>query len=187
VEPEQPFEAVWPWSPSGVRFDDPVEAARSFAVDFVGFEDPVVGEFMAGDNRSGEVEVQARENGAVTTVFVRQLGPDDTWWVLGSATENIVVTSPEALQEVASPLELTGMARAFEGTVNVEVRVDGDVGPLATTFVTGSGTEDLGPFEGEVTWTTPPAQPGGAVVFVVFNAEDGSVWEAGVVRVLFAS
>jgi hypothetical protein len=121
----------------------------------------------------------------VTTVFVRQLGPDDSWWVIGSSTPNIVVTSPEALQEVSSPLALTGQARAFEGTVNVEVRVDGDVGPLATTFVTGSGGGDLGPFEGEATWGTPPAQPGGAVVFLTINAEDGSVWEASVVRVLF--
>jgi hypothetical protein len=168
-----------------VRFDDPVEAARTFATDFVGFEDPIVGDFMAGDSRSGEVEVQARENGAVTTVFVRQLGPDDSWWVIGSSTPNIVVTSPEALQEVSSPLALTGQARAFEGTVNVEVRVDGDVGPLATTFVTGSGGGDLGPFEGEATWGTPPAQPGGAVVFLTISAEDGSVWEASVVRVLF--
>src|SRR5690606_34132299 len=119
---------------SGTRFDDPVAAARSFAVDFVGFPEPVVGAFLAGDSRSGEVPVQATEQGPVTTVLVRQLADDGSWWVIGSATPNIEVDAPSWLTAIDSPLHLAGRARAFEGTVNVEIRADGQKGPLVQDF-----------------------------------------------------
>ena len=41
--------AVWPLPDSETRYTDPVEAARGFAVDFVGFIDPVLGEFLVAD------------------------------------------------------------------------------------------------------------------------------------------
>jgi hypothetical protein len=88
--------AVWPFVMSPTRYRDPVAAARGFAVDYVGFVDPIVGAFRAGDARSGEVTVRRSDPGPVTTVFVRQLGNDGTWWVLGSTTANIVLTSPAA-------------------------------------------------------------------------------------------
>lgn len=177
-------EAVWPFADSDVRYTDPVEAARGFAVDYVGFTDPIVGEFQAGDNRSGEVEVRSFENGPATVVLVRQITDDDTWWVLGSATENIVVEQPEALSTVTSPLTVSGEARAFEGTVDVELRGDGLDEPLASGFVTGSGGPDLGPFEGTFEFDQPDVFAGALVLFTL-SAEDGSVVEASVMRVLF--
>ena len=77
VDPSATDAAVWPAPSSGRRFTDPVEAATTFATEFVGFTDPVVGEFLQGDSRSGEVEVRPRADGPVTTVFVRLLGTDD--------------------------------------------------------------------------------------------------------------
>ena len=74
--------AVWPFASSATRYSDPVSAARGFAADYAGFPDPVVGEFRQGDARSGEVPVQAKATGPITTVLVRELG--DSWWVLGS-------------------------------------------------------------------------------------------------------
>jgi hypothetical protein len=176
--------AVWPWASTAQRFEDPVAAARSFAVDYVGFTDPVMGEFIQGDSRSGEVEVRAVADGPATTVFVRQLGPDDSWWVLGSATANIEVDEPAALATISSPVTLAGRARAFEGTVNVQVRADGTEEPLATDFVTGRGDGTLGPFSKDVAFSSP-GSGGGAVVFTTLSMEDGRVWEAGVVRVSF--
>lgn len=176
--------AVWPLASTAQRFEDPVAAARSFAVDYVGFTDPVMGEFLQGDSRSGEVEVRAVPDGPVTTVFVRQLGPDDSWWVLGSATANIEVDEPAALATISSPVTLAGRARAFEGTVNVEVRADGTEEPLATDFVTGRGDGTLGPFSKDVAFPSP-GSGGGAVLFTTLSMENGQVWEAGVVRVSF--
>ena len=90
--------AVWPVAESSTRYSDPIEAARGFALEYVGFTELVVGEFRQGDSRSGEVSIQAFAGGPTTTAFVRQL--DDTWWVLGAATENIQVTAPDALARV---------------------------------------------------------------------------------------
>lgn len=175
--------AVWPWADSSQRFDDPVEAARSFAVDYVGFTDPVVGEFMQGDSRSGEVEIKPEAIGPVSTVFVRQLGDDDTWWVLGAATANIEVDEPTALSAIDDPVTLKGRANAFEGNVNVTIRVDGVEEPIVEGFVTGM-MGDMGPFESQQAFPSPKGG-WGAIVFRTLSAKDGSVWEAGVVRVGF--
>lgn len=184
IVPDAYRTAVWPWYGDDLRYDDPVEAARGFAEDFVGFEDPVIGEFQQGDSRSGEVEVRPVEDGPVTTVFVRQVGDDETWWVLGSATANIEVDLPAPMSAVDDPLLVEGRASAFEGTVEVEIRVDDEREPLGTGFVTGSGDGTLGPFEGEIRWPNPGGG-WGAVVFLTRSAENGQVWEAGVMRVGF--
>jgi hypothetical protein len=178
--------AVWPWLDSDVRYDDPVEAARGFALDFIGFTDPLIGEFRQGDSRSGEVEVRSIETFAPTTVFVRQLGPDDSWWVLGSATENIVVDTPEALAAIASPLTVSGRSSAFEGTVAVEIRADGVEEPIFESFVTGGAFDELGPFAEVFDWPNPGAGSG-AIVLQTTSSDDGRIWEAGVFRVHFAA
>src|SRR5689334_12156148 len=64
--------AVWPPA-GGARYTEPVAAAKGFATDLLGFVDPVVGVYQAGDSRSGEVEVRPVATGPVTTVVVRQL------------------------------------------------------------------------------------------------------------------
>lgn len=173
--------AVFPYPETEVRFDDPVALAEEFAVDFIGFTDPLVGDFQQGDSRSGEVEIRPNARGPVTTALVRQLGDDDHWFVIGATTANIQVDVPETNAVVGSPVVLRGRAHAFEGTVSVEVREDGR--PLGKGFVTGRGDE-LGPFEGEIP-IDEPSERYGAVLFFTESAEDGSVWEAAVVRVRF--
>ena len=175
--------AVFPDGASGTRYDEPRAAARAFAVDFVGFTDPIIGEFMQGDSRSGEVEVRPVSNGPATTVLVRQLGTDGSWWVLGSVTANITPDTPGPGDAVTSPVTVTGTALAFEGTVNVEVRQDGTREPLGTGFVTGGG-DVARPFSGQVDFSTPTAERG-ALVFLTRSEQDGAVWEAAVVRVRF--
>jgi hypothetical protein len=183
LSPDELSTAVWPFADSDLRYDDPTEAAAGFATDFLGFDDPVVGEFMQGDSRSGEVELQPQEDGPVTTVFVRQLGGDDTWWVLGAATENIEFDYPVAGTAIDTPLEVTGSAQAFEGTVQVQVRVDGELDPIGEGFVTGGG-DSMQSFSGSVSFESP--QGGwGAVVGLTLSAENGQVWEATVLRVGF--
>lgn len=176
--------AIWPWADTSVRFTDPVDAATSFATDFLGFDEPVVGEFLPGDSRSGEVELRPGDTGPVTVVFVRQLGEDDEWWVLGSAAENIVVDAPETLSVAESPLLVSGSALAFEGTVEVEIRADGNGEAIATSFVTGSGGPDAGPFEGSIDFE-PPDVSGGAVVFISRSPRDDTVLEASSLRIFF--
>lgn len=173
--------AVFPTAGSSARFTDPLEVARAFASDYVGFADPVVGTFREGDSRSGEVPIKPSATGPETTVFVRQL--DSNWWVLGATTANIELTEPAALQTIGSPTTLRGRALAFEGTVVVELRADDRAEPIASTFVTGGG-DQIRPFEGTLEFT-PPAVDGGAIVLVTQSAENGQIWEASVVRTRF--
>lgn len=176
---------LWPLRGSGTTFATPTDAARSFAIDFLEFEDPVVGAFQQGDSRSGEVPIRPRSNGPVTTVLVRQVGSDDTWSVLGSVAASIEVTSPAPGALISSPVTVTGRAHTFEGNVNVEVRQDAPRGVLGEGFVTGGGDE-MRPFEGRISFETPGTRYG-AVVFLSRSAENGQVWEATTVRVAFRS
>ena len=175
--------AVWPFASSTTRYSDPVAAARSFATEYVGFTNPVVGEFRQGDARSGEVPVQARTTGPITTVLVRQLG--DSWWVLGASTPNIQLSSPATLTAISSPVRLQGASTAFEATVNTEVRQDGSTQPLGTGIVMGGANGQMGAFDGTLAFNRPSGASG-AVTLLTRSAEDGSVTEATVVRVKFS-
>jgi hypothetical protein len=175
--------AVWPTASSGVRYSDPVEAATGFAA-YVGFQNPLIGAFMQGDSRSGEVEIRPAADGPATTVFVRQL-EDDNWWVLGSATGSIRLDSPGAGDAIASPVRLTGAANAFEGHVSVTIVEDDGATPIATGFVTGAMGE-MGPFDGEIPFARPPTSEFGAILMTTVSMDDGRVWEASMVRIRFA-
>src|SRR5690606_26524505 len=111
-------QTVFPDPTTSQRFEDPVSLVSSFARDYVGMTDPVIGDFMQGDSRSGEVEVRGFADGAPTIVLVRQL-EDDSWFVIGAVTESIQPAAPEQGATVSSPIALTGQAYAFEGTVQV--------------------------------------------------------------------
>ena len=183
--PADTNDVVWPPADGSISYDDPVQAATGFAVDLVGFTDPVVGEFRQGDNRSGEVEVRPTDDGPVTLVLVRQVGSDDTWSVLGATTASIVPDTPAPGETVASPVRVAGTSTAFEGTVQVHVvaRRAGD--PLGAGFVTGGSMGEMGPFEGEVDFGAADTADG-AVIWFTQSMEDGRIWDAAVVPVTFA-
>ncbi len=185
ISPDVRAFALWPDTAGDTRFDDPVDAARSFAVDLAGFTDPVLGDFQQGDSRSGEVEVRPTLDGPVSTVLVRQLVPgDDSWWVIGAVNEDIVIEDPQPQSGVDHPLLVSGRARAFEGTVQVAVYADGSTEPIGEGVVTGSGGSELGPFEGEIPIDVPPGG-WGALVLYTESAEDGRVWAVSAVRIGF--
>lgn len=178
--------AVWPFVDSATRFTDPVRAATEFAVNYLGFVDPVVGPYMGGDGRSGEVEVRGSKTGtASTTVMVRQLAPADDWWVIGAATAHLQLESPAWDAAITSPVTVTGQSTAFEATVNVEVRQDGSLTPIGTDFVMGGANGTMGPFSKAITFTEPTAKRG-AIVFTMPSTDGGGPLEAGVIRVQFS-
>lgn len=124
---EQP--AVWP--AADVVFDTPEAAADDFVTQVLGVP-PALGEFQAGDARSGEIELLflGESGGAPVArglLLLRQLGPDNGWFVIGVANDNASITTPEAgATVVAGPLLVEGVARGFEANVNVRAFVAGD-------------------------------------------------------------
>jgi hypothetical protein len=177
-----PANAAFPDPTTSRRFDSPEAVAQAFATDLVGFSAPVLGPFQQGDARSGEIEVRAFEDGAPTTVLVRQL-EDDTWFVIGAVTDSIQLASPAAGDPVASPQALAGSAYAFEGTVDVRLFADGAAEPVGETFVTGRGDGVLGDFTGELTFTAPAGATHATLVLSSGGGEDGAPIAAQVLRV----
>lgn len=172
-----PFAVAYPAPMTSQRFESPESAAQTYAMEVLGFTELVVGEYRAGDSRSGEMPVTDREGGPETTILVRQM-EDDTWFVLGSVTEEITVDVPQSGDTISSPFETSGTALAFEGTVNVEVRPQDDPEPIGEGFVTGSGVPPAGPFEGSIEFEAPADETAGIVVYREYSAEDGHVRKA---------
>ncbi len=167
-------------------WEDPVFTAEKFLTEYVGFTRLIMGEFRQGDSRSGEVTATTRENGFTTTVFVRKIGSGENWTVIGAATPNIQLTSPAPLQTISSPVRIEGQSIAFEGTVLIDVRQDGQYdedGELGFNFLTGHGTE-MGPLSGQVTFERPTVDSGAIVAFTE-SAEDGHIQEVTAVKVRF--
>ena len=178
--------AVWPFATSAIRYRDPAAAAREFAMTYLGFVSPVVGTFRPGDSRSGEVPIRTRPSGPETTVLVRQLGADDSWSVLGASTPNLQLESPAWNTAITSPVTLSGQSTAFEANINIEIRQDGTLTPLASTTAMGGANGEMGPFSTTVTFS-PPSSPAGAIILLTRSAEDGSISEASVLRIRFPS
>jgi hypothetical protein len=120
----------------------------------------------------------------VTTVIVRQI--DGSWWVLGAATPNIVLTQPAALTTISSPVQLRGTSTAFEATVNVSIREDDVTKPLVESFLMGGSNGQMGPFNASFTFPAPTHNYGAIVLYTISSA-NGNVAEATVIRVRLAS
>jgi hypothetical protein len=174
--------AVFPFVADDLRFDEPLAAAEAYAERYLGFADPVYSEFRQADSRSGEVGVRPRADGPETVFLLRQL--DDTWWILGTTSDAIIVDRPEAGAVLSSPVSVQGRAHTFEGVVDVQLWTDRADEPLAMTTVTGGGTE-LAPFEGTLTFDRRPATRSGALILRSYGGEAGGVWQATVLRVHF--
>jgi hypothetical protein len=176
---------IWPRTHEDVRFEDPVDAARSFAVDFVGFSSPSVGSFQGGD-ADGQVVVRpAGGSGPATTVAVRRL-EDGTWWVVGSAGAEVALDSPGTGAGTSCPMRVTGSAVAFEGTVQVEVRDDYSTAPIGSGVVTGGG-DVARPFDGTIECSYAGLEgrlPYVTVLLTTVSMEDGSILQATARRVV---
>jgi hypothetical protein len=177
--------AVYPDLAAGaVGFDDPVELAKAFSLEILGFDDSaLIGGFQAGDARSGEVEVRPRPGTDPTVVLVRQL-TDGSWAVIGAITGTIRLDTPAQGSTLRSPQPLVGAALAFEGHVNVTLYADGQEVAIATTFVLGGGDE-MRPFSGQVTFTAPKGTTRGVLVLSAAGGEDGGTLAATAIRVRF--
>jgi hypothetical protein len=162
---EQP--AIWP--AAQVVFATPQEAATDFVRSVLGVA-PVLGEYQGGDARSGEIEVFSP--GEATPVgrgllFLRRLGPDDGWFVIGAANPNAAISAPEANAAVpAGPLTVEGVARGFESTVVVTAFLAGDADAVIDQVITSGGALDT-PEPYRVTLDLTSATPGDVITLLV--------------------
>jgi hypothetical protein len=173
--------AIWP--AEDVVFATPEEAAADFVA--TGLEvPPTLGEFRAGDARSGEIDVLfLGESGASTPILrsvlaLRQLGPDDGWFVIAANSENATITAPQALAEVAAGLvTVEGEARGFEGTVLISAFPAGDRFEQFD-LVVGAGGSQGSPAPYSVQVDLGAATPG-TVVTVLVRGGTGLATDTG--------
>ncbi|MEN9801970.1 MAG: hypothetical protein RLZ37_1095 [Actinomycetota bacterium] len=160
--------AIWP-SASEV-FATPREVAEDFLLHVFGLP-PVIGEFMAGDSRSGEIEVFSP--GDVETLrailLVRQLGPNNGWFIIGTLNDNAVITKPVYGAEVSiddvSSLVVEGMAEGFEASLTVYAHISGSSDVLDQETTMGGNLGVPGPFQ--VTLDLTGVQPGDTVMLLI--------------------
>lgn len=120
--------AIWP--AVDVVFTTPEAAATDFLANVFG-DGPTLGEFMAGDSRSGEFEVFATAEGAQigqarSVLFMRQLGPDDGWFLVAAGSDVATITKPTSTANVpAGLLTVEGLGTGFEATIVVSAFVTG--------------------------------------------------------------
>lgn len=158
--------ALWP-SPSEV-FTSPRAAAEDFVVQVLGVP-PELGDFMAGDSRSGEIEVYSPGDPPTlrSLLLLRQLGPSDGWFVIGTINDNAFISSPTTGQRVpAGELTVSGQAEGFEATVIIEAFVAGRPEPVLDREVTFAGNLGV-PAPFAVTLDLSDAAPGDTILIIV--------------------
>ncbi|NNF55376.1 MAG: hypothetical protein HKN03_13165 [Acidimicrobiales bacterium] len=174
---EQP--AIWP-APDEV-FTSPEAAAEDFVSSVLGVP-PALGEFQQGDSRSGEIEVfSLPEPGGVAVVrgvlLMRQLGPDDGWFVLGAVNEFNTITSPESMAQVAAgPITVAGSARGFEGAIVVEAFVAGSPVLLDQQFTQAGSQAEPAPYSVMLDLTGAPS---GQTVLLIVRGGTGLETDPG--------
>jgi hypothetical protein len=154
ASPDHDVEPLSIWSSSGPESDTPVRAANATVRALIGVT-PVLGEFMAGDSRSGEMIVfSPGETVAVerSLLLLRQLGPDDRWSVIGAINPAMTIDVPASGDIVPSgPITVTGRARGFEALVVVSAHRVGDTVELIDQQITTAGSlEESEPFRVEL-------------------------------------
>lgn len=177
-----PYSVAFPSPLDSRSFEAPPAAARAYATDVLGFTELVLDGPTTTGEGAADVVIRDREDGPATVVSLEQRD-DGAWYVIGSQTEEIVVSAPGPGTSLATPFETSGEALAFEGTVEVVVLAQGDFGPLGQGVVTGSGTPPAGPFSGTIEFASPAEPTPGVLVYRVRSPEDGRVVQATSLRV----
>lgn len=160
--------AIWP--AADVVFTTPEEAAADFVIQVLGVP-PSLGEFVQGDSRSGEIEVMSPGEGGGTpspraVLFLRQLGPASSWFVIGAGSDGASITTPETLDEVPAGLvTVEGVARGFEASMMVSAYIAGNPEVLTQQHTMAGTMEEAGPFSVQLDLSS--VAPGTVVMLMV--------------------
>ena len=161
VIPSNPFPAIWPFASMNRTFTTPEEAAKSFAVDYLGMTHA-----RLGKTADGAVEVFPNDRGSARTLVHVEAQGARGWVVLSAMADDITVDQPRAHDPLTPHMTVSGKSLAFEAVVNVELRPFGSTTAVAQTTAMGGGTEVL-PFS----TTIDPSSTDQPLVLVLFEAD----------------
>ena len=145
-----------------LTFNTPEEAAADFMGDRLASPGLTLSEFRAGDSRSGEIDVLFADEGAGegvvrSTLLMRQLGPNDGWFVLAGVNENVTISSPESGATIApGPVTVEGIGQGQEATIYVYAYPAGDHTRLDFLYTSG-GLYEPAPYSATLDLSSAPA------------------------------
>src|SRR5215218_469012 len=175
--------------------DRDARAAKAAAISFLrelGMRDPVAATYRKTGAATAEVGLHPRagegdrKSDQVTTQ-VRLHRYAYGWVPTGAeAVDTIEVDQPLPFSRIQSPVTVSGLSVAYEGTVHVSVLQDrrGPDRVLGKGVVNGGGTE-LAPFSGSIRFADPTNGIAGWVVFSGDTGADTGIMSATAVRVRF--
>lgn len=157
------------WSSTEPQAGSPQGAATAAVEALIGVT-PFLGDFMAGDSRSGEMIVYSPgETIPVerSLLLLRQLGPDDQWSVIGAINAAMTIDEPEASSVVpAGMLTVSGRGRGFEGLIVISAHHIGDsIELIDQQIAMGGSLERSEPFRVELDLSD--TDPGDVIAIVV--------------------
>lgn len=160
---------IWPFAGDQRRLAAPEDAARSFAVDYLGMTNARVGDVSPPANAGGafSVEIFPNERGSARTLVSVVEQEPQGFVVIGAAADQIVVDSPKPHDPVTPTILLSGQSIAFEAQVGVQLRSFGSTEPITETFVMG-GSSEMQPFSGEL---LAPREIDGPFVLILFEGD----------------
>ena len=175
--------------------DRDAQAAKTAAVTFLrelGMRDPVAATYRKTGDATAEVGLHPRAGEGdrkfdQVTTLVRLHRYTYGWAPTGASAVNAIeVDQPLPYSRIESPVTVSGLSVAYEGTVHVSVLQDrrGADRVLGKGFVTGGGTE-LAPFSGSIRFADPTNGIAGWVVFSGDTGADTGIISATAVRVRF--
>jgi Immunoglobulin-like domain of bacterial spore germination len=175
--------------------DRDARAAKAAAVSFLrelGMRDPVAATYRKTGAATAEVGLHPRAGEGdrkfdQVTTQVRLHRYAYGWVPTGAeAVDTIEVDQPLPYSRIQSPVTVSGLSVAYEGTVHVRVLQDrrGPDRVLGKGFVNGGGTE-LAPFSGSIRFADPTNGVAGWVVFSGDTGADTGIISATAVRVRF--
>lgn len=151
---------VWPLA-GAAPLPTPEDAARTFAVDYLGMKEARVGATSADG-----VEVFPNANAtARTLVAVSSSGGG--YVVTGARADEIVVDTPTAGSPIQRPTTtVAGSSTAFEAQLALQYRAVGSTDVLTRSTAMGGSNGEIGPFH-----TTIPTPDGSPLVLVVAESD----------------
>lgn len=157
------------WSSAGSEANTPESAADAAVRSLIGVT-PVLGDFMSGDNRSGEMIVfSPGETVPVerSLLLLRQLGSDNRWSVIGAINSAMTIDEPESGGVVpAGMLTVSGRGRGFEALIVVSAhRISDRIELIDQEIAMGGSLERSEPFRVEL--DLRGTSPGDVIAIVV--------------------
>ena len=158
--------AIWPFAGGG-GFTSPEQAAKTFAVDYLGMTLAVVHGTHDEGGAVTDVDVVPNGGAAARTVVRTTRDAAGHWVVIGARADEIVLDKPAADDALASSLVISGRSTAFEAQIAIELRPYNSSEPILRTSAMGGSNGEIGPFS---TTITPPSidQP---LVLLVYEAD----------------